>query len=729
VSSCASLKIDLESADHTIPNQADWIDFGPIFEQGEFGEWDYQLYGAFTNTAVKRDGIFYLYYQGASGYRVEPDETVTWRAIGVATSHDGINFAKASENPILTWYPTNNGEEGATSGAVALDNENLINLFYGANTEESAETINADGRLAISSDGINFVDHGIALSHRNYSIWGSGDELFPIMAIHDNGRWYVYYLPNGTLLARKLGVAWGDSPKSLAHSSGVKSGFSGVKVWGTAGFGEIAPDTYALFLNDVTQRKMEVRLMTLNQPEQVSEPVVTYRFPDFQQGTVFLDKESNTWFMYYRRPGGYSVKLAPAGDIDKTPPEVPAQVRAVSVLEAHVELSWQPASDEETGIAQYNLYRDGVAVATVRGLCYFDTGLDAEKKYSYEVAAVNFHGVEGKRSEAVIVSTPPDQSPPKIVSASANSRENRITIRFDERIDPISGGKPGSYQLEGSRIDGATVGLDERSVTLETSFTKPFQTVHLRIVGVKDQARSANTLTMTDTIPVTVTPFEGLQGAWCLEEGEGDTALDTSNHGNEGALTYTDLPGPQWVEGKLGTALSFDGVDDQVTVEAVGSLGDVTSGSFTFSCWARPFGYPKNRTVNDSDYTMIVRDRTGLYYDDVGRFRAQLKVADGDLISLSSKSYDPDDWHHVVMVVDDEAKILRLYVNGQEVQDSPLGYDEKMAELEGFPYYIGTSDPLDQRYENRFRGVLDEVLIFGQALAGSEIELLFTISD
>ena len=364
-------------------------------------------------------------------------------------------------------------------------------------------------------------------------------------------------------------------------------------------------------------------------------------------------------------------------------------------------------------------------MATIRGLCYFDTGLDAQKKYRYEVAAVNFHGVEGKRSKAVIVSTPPDQSPPKILSASSNSRENRISIRFDERIDPISGGKPGSYQLKGFRIDGATVGLDERSVTLETSFTKPFQTVHLRIVGVKDQARSVNTLTMTDTIPLTVTPFEGLQGAWCFEEGEGDTALDTSNYGNHGSLTYTDLPGPPWVEGKSGTALSFDGVDDQVTVEAVGTLSGVTSGSFAFSCWARPRGYPQNRTVNDSDYTMIVRNRSGLYFGDEGRFRAQLELDEGNLISLSSRPYDPDDWYHVVMVVDDEAKILRLYVNGQEVKNSPLGYDGRTAGPARFPYYIGTSDPLDQRYENRFRGVLDEVMVFGQALSDSSIKRLF----
>jgi hypothetical protein len=728
ISGCAPPTIDLESADYTIPDQTDWIDYGPIFAQGEFGEWDYQLFGAFTNTVIKRDGIFYLYYQGASGYRVDPDETVTWRAIGVATSHDGINFTKASENPVLIWYPSNNGEEGATSGAAALDSDNLIILFYGANTEESAETINADGRLAISTDGINFVDHGIALSHRDYSIWGSGDELFPIMAIHDNNRWYVYYLPNGTLQARKLGVAWGESPRNLAHSSGVKSGFSRVKAWGTAGFGEIGPDIYALFLNDVAQRKMEVRLMSLDQPHRLSEPVATYQFHNFQQGTVLLDKESNTWFMYYRSPGGYGVRLAPAGDIDKTPPGAPSAISLVSDVEGQVELNWQPASDDETGIAQYLVYRDGVAVATLKGGQYIDRGLDEKRTYSYEMSAVNYHGREGDRSAPLLVTTPEDRSPPRVVSTGANSLENRIIINFDEKIDPVSGENLESCQLEGFRIDEATVGEDEQSVTLKTSFTKPVQTVRLRILSIKDQSRASNRLIMTDLIRVTATPFEALYGAWLFDEGEGDTAIDTSNYGNDGSLIYTDLPGPQWVDGRSGTALSFDGFDDQVTVEGAGLLRDVTDGSFTFSSWARPGDYPPNSTVNDSDFTIIARDYSGLYYDADGRFRAQIKLADGDLVSLSSKPHDPGDWYHVAMVIDAEANTLRLYVNGQETEKSPLVYAGARAELDRFPFYIGTSEPLDQRYEYRFEGALDEVLIFGQALAGSAIKLLYSAS-
>ena len=44
-------------------------------------------------------------------------------------------------------------------------------------------------------------------------------------------------------------------------------------------------------------------------------------------------------------------------------------------------------------------------------------------------------------------------------------------------------------------------------------------------------------------------------GHWKLDEGSGTTAKDSSSNANNGKLTG----GPQWVTGKLGKALSFDG--------------------------------------------------------------------------------------------------------------------------------------------------------------------------
>jgi len=322
--SCAgTTRAETLQPDIRIPEQADWVDYGTIFEAGEPGEWDYYLWGGFAFSAIKKDDTYFLYYQGASDYRTEYDETVLWRAIGVATSQDGVHFSKYEGNPILTWFPNQNGEEGAVSSGVTIGDQGEIVLYYGANTEESATKINADIRVASSSDGLRFNDLGEVLNHEDRSVWGSGDELFPITVIHDQGKWIVYYIPNGTLQSGKLGVAHGNRHDALDTSSAVKSKNDPISVWGTAGHVKIDQLTYALILNNVRENRTEVRLTSLQMPNEVSAPLVSYQFEGIQQATLLLDQEKGSWFLYYRAPDSYGVMVAPAGATDITPPSKP----------------------------------------------------------------------------------------------------------------------------------------------------------------------------------------------------------------------------------------------------------------------------------------------------------------------------------------------------------------------------------------------------------------------
>jgi hypothetical protein len=393
--------------DFTIPAQSDWVDYGTIFEAGKEGEWDHLLWGGFTATVMKKDGTYYLYYQGASEYLGAPYDTVVWRAIGVATSQDGVSFTKYDGNPVVTWFPSGipegNGEEGAVSGGVTLDANGDIALYYGANTAFSATKVHADGRLAISEDGFQFTDVGSVLEYNDSSLWGSGDELFPIAAIHDAGQWIVYYLPNGGGNRRNLGVAWGDARDDLRNSAAARSGLAKISAWGTAGKAKVGPKIYAIFTNWVTDPRTEVRLVSLDAPDKFSNLLEVYRFDDVSQATVILDEESRTWFMYYRGPERYGVKLAPAGPVDITPPTTPVNISAVTVSDSQIDLSWKPAVDAETGIFQYKLFRNGDYLTTVKGLEFSDTDLVEATAYTYSISAVNLHGVEGPQSTAITI--------------------------------------------------------------------------------------------------------------------------------------------------------------------------------------------------------------------------------------------------------------------------------------------------------------------------------------
>ena len=69
------------------------------------------------------------------------------------------------------------------------------------------------------------------------------------------------------------------------------------------------------------------------------------------------------------------------------------------------------------------------------------------------------------------------------------------------------------------------------------------------------------------TIPVTLTvtpstpPPSGLVGAWGFDEAAARTAADASGRGNTGTMS-----GPPRTTGRYGGGLSFDGVNDWVTV-------------------------------------------------------------------------------------------------------------------------------------------------------------------
>lgn len=295
-----------------IPKQGEWVDRGLILEKGKKGDWDYYMYGGFTGTAIKRDGVYFLYYQGARDYS-EKYGTVTYRSIGVATSNDGLNFTKYAHNPVIKWFPNNGIEEGAASGGATVLEDGRIAIYYGANTEESKWTVNADGRLAVSADGLSFTDQGVVLNHRDRSVWGFGDELFPIIAFHDDGTWYLYYIPNGCPQSGELGVVWGRQGEDSIQCEAAVSEGKKVKVWGMGGYAKIGSDTYALFLNNTRKRQMEVRAVHLDSPERLSRVIRRYGFDHFAQGTVLLDDARNTWYMYYRKPTheGYHLRIAP----------------------------------------------------------------------------------------------------------------------------------------------------------------------------------------------------------------------------------------------------------------------------------------------------------------------------------------------------------------------------------------------------------------------------------
>jgi hypothetical protein len=90
---------------------------------------------------------------------------------------------------------------------------------------------------------------------------------------------------------------------------------------------------------------------------------------------------------------------------DTTPPTAPTNLTASTT--ASVALNWNPSTDN-TGVAGYTVYRDGVAIGTTATgvLTYTDYFVDLGQTYTYTVDAFDSAGNHSALSNAVVTTTP-----------------------------------------------------------------------------------------------------------------------------------------------------------------------------------------------------------------------------------------------------------------------------------------------------------------------------------
>ena len=212
------------------------------------------------------------------------------------------------------------------------------------------------------------------------------------------------------------------------------------------------------------------------------------------------------------------------------------------------------------------------------------------------------------------------------------------------------------------------------------------------------------------TIPVTLSvsnpppPTTGLVGAWGFNEASGTSATDSSGTGNTGTVTgATRVAG-----GRYGGALSFDGVNDLVTVNDANSLDLRTS--MTLEAWVRP------TAVNDWR-TVILKEQPGqlvyALYGSTDNSRPSAHVfTTGDRALGGPAVLPANAWSHLATTWD--GLNLRLYVNGTQVASSAL---TGTAVASASPLRIGGNTV----WSEWFAGLIDEVRVYNRALTPAEL--------
>lgn len=90
--------------------------------------------------------------------------------------------------------------------------------------------------------------------------------------------------------------------------------------------------------------------------------------------------------------------------VDTTAPSVPSNLLAKEAVPSGVDLTWNQASDSESGVAYYSVYRNGLKIAQTINNVYLDLYVKIGITYNYEISATNNAGLEsGKSSLGTIV--------------------------------------------------------------------------------------------------------------------------------------------------------------------------------------------------------------------------------------------------------------------------------------------------------------------------------------
>jgi hypothetical protein len=198
-----------------------------------------------------------------------------------------------------------------------------------------------------------------------------------------------------------------------------------------------------------------------------------------------------------------------------------------------------------------------------------------------------------------------------------------------------------------------------------------------------------------------------LVGHWKFDEGSGNAAYDLSDYTNDGAING----GPEWVAGKIGAALEFDGSDDYVDCGNDSSLN--INGEITVAAWVKTTSTAHGYFVSKGTaYDEIGHYAIGQEYNVPLTFQFEIAGSGGAVELDSNIAVNDGQWHHIVGVYDDS--VLKVYIDG--VEENAMSGSNSLTGSTAGGLTIG-----QRGSGNIIGGIIDEVRIYNQALTEPEI--------
>jgi hypothetical protein len=210
------------------------------------------------------------------------------------------------------------------------------------------------------------------------------------------------------------------------------------------------------------------------------------------------------------------------------------------------------------------------------------------------------------------------------------------------------------------------------------------------------------TLTVNPAPPAGTAPV----GAWGFDETSGTGVTDGSGRGNNGTIAGA----VRTTAGRFGSALTFDGVNDWVTVPDSGPL-DLSTRA-TVEAWVFP------TALGNAWRTVLIKEQPGqlvyaLYANNDALRPSGHLFTTGDLYANGSAQLPANAWSHLAMTWDGATQ--RLYVNGNQVATRAVS--GTLVNSAGALRFGGNGV-----WSEWFAGRLDEIRIYDRTLTQAELQ-------
>jgi chitodextrinase len=266
------------------------------------------------------------------------------------------------------------------------------------------------------------------------------------------------------------------------------------------------------------------------------------------------------------------------------PPAAPAGLRA-TYGQNQINLSWTAATDPDGAVAAYDVYRDGLLVATTASATFSDYGVSTAVAHAYTVAAADTAGNVGPASDPLVALAPDHQAPSTPTGLKTTIAAQSITVSWTASTDNV--GVTG-YRVSrnGSPVLTTTAkSYTDSAVTQGTSYT--YQVAALDAAG-NVSAPASKTVVFPDTVkPTAPTKLTLTPGSKSI------TLKWAASTDNVGVKAYRVYRGTTLIATVASPALSYTnaalttGVSYSYHLTAVDAAGNVSPASATVSAKAK----------------------------------------------------------------------------------------------------------------------------------------------